>query len=652
MAHRFSTWWRALSVVLLSLATVTWPSGARASATSTFALLHQDPVAGLSARGTGAIELALEFAPHASHVTVQVSLYAHLIQRSQLAAVVSGVGPPGAPLSSSRALSVTCATTRPVNLIIGLYTRRPGHPRSPCTASAPEVRLRCHGGACDGVYPIRLRVDVAGAITTKWSLLAVQTTRVLRPLQVIMLETVGPSALAQPSRTVSALESLAAHPQVPVTLSGNYVALSAAQQSGSTMTTLRAALVRALASPLHQVVSAPPVSIDFAGLDASGLRDQVVSQLALSAGLVKSATGRYVAGPVLLGAHTTLGDLVALSRAKVSDVIVPEAALSYAPSSTLAWGAPFHVTGVPTVSALSTDEALSSLARDRSIEPGRRAALVLGTLALLHFEAPNALAPRAEILATPIESTSRAFLDALFATVVRDPFAQLASLAPSFSSSLIATNGAPQTRTLGATRATPRWSSHNVSSLTSLIAQITSYSQAVTSAPVANALRVALARAEIVGPSDARQNAINAASDRLERQVSNFSVDPSAITLAGPGTALPITLFSRANYTVTAVVHLITPNLSFPKGSNLVTTLNSSTTSLRVPTDHHRGSNLILQVVVTTPDDQVVLARAAIPVRIAGTSIVGYLLSFASLAVLALWWWRTYRRRSKGRHAR
>jgi len=103
---------------------------------------------------------------------------------------------------------------------------------------------------------------------------------------------------------------------------------------------------------------------------------------------------------------------------------------------------------------------------------------------------------------------------------------------------------------------------------------------------------------------------------------------------------------------VTAVVHLITDRLIFPKGKDLVVTLDSPTKSLRIATVNHQGGSLTLQVVVTTPDSAVVLARAAIQVRIAGTSVVGYLLTIASLLVLALWWWRTYRRRSKGQHAR
>jgi hypothetical protein len=111
-------------------------------------------------------------------------------------------------------------------------------------------------------------------------------------------------------------------------------------------------------------------------------------------------------------------------------------------------------------------------------------------------------------------------------------------------------------------------------------------------------------------------------------------------------------VLSRAGYSVTAVVQLITDRLSFPKGDKQVVTLDSPTKSLRIPTSNHRGSDLTLQIVVTTPNGQVVLARTAIQVRIAGNSVVGYLLTLASLLVLAAWWVRTYRRTSKGRHAR
>ena len=80
--------------------------------------------------------------------------------------------------------------------------------------------------------------------------------------------------------------------------------------------------------------------------------------------------------------------------------------------------------------------------------------------------------------------------------------------------------------------------------------------------------------------------------------------------------------------------------------------LDAPTKSVRVATSGHTGSSLTLQVIVTTPNNHLVLARAAIQVRIAGTSIVGYVLTIASLLVLAYWWRRSYRKRPKGRHAR
>ncbi len=633
---------------------MTWPSAAHAGSTSSFTLLRQDPVATLNGRGTSHINFTLALAPGRASDSLRLALYPRIVERSQITPIVDGVGPGGAPMSTSATVVLHCPKRLRAVISVGIFTTRQAHLHVPCTTSVPQLHLKCQGASCDGVYPLRITVSSKSGATTKWSLISVQTTQVYQPLRVVVVEQVGTGSLLHPHATVAGLNDVSHHPSDPITLASDYLELSAIEQSGESNLQMRSAIGRALASPLHQIVSAPSQTIDFAGLDANGLASQVTQQLALSAGLVKSVTGKYVDGPLLLSGRPTLDTLVALARAKVSDVIIPESALAIAPSSTLNWGAPFRVTGVESITAVSPDQEISQLIADSAIEPGLRAALALGTLAFLHFEAPNAAAVRTVVLNAPIQSLSPSFSDPFIGGLEHNPFARLASLSPSFDSALIATNGAPGTRALSPTAnaAGPRWTRHNVSTLRTLIDQVTSYSQAVSSPSIADALRVALARSEIAAKSDARQVAINAASATLNVQLGNFSVDPSAITLAGPGTALPITLISRAGYTVTAVVHLITDRISFPKGRNIVITMDSPTKSLRVPTSNHQGSSLILQVVVTTPDDQVILARAAIQVRIAGTSIVGYLLSIASLLVLGLWWWRTYRRSSKGRHAR
>jgi hypothetical protein len=653
MFHRFSTWWRALSVVLLSLATVTWPSAAQASTTPTFTLLHQDVIAVISSQGTSHFDVTIRIAPDDPKSHAQVAIFSRLIQRSQIAPVVSGAGVAGRPTSITRVFALNCASRGTIRFRVGLFNKRPGTLRGPCATSAPHLRLDCRGPRCDGIYPLRYTITTEGTTVTKWSLLALQTTIVAQPLRVDLVETLGPSSWVHSHRAASVLNVLGHHASSRITLSADYRTLSNIQGTSAEGSLLRIALNKALASPRHQAVDAPPSTIDFAGLMANGLASQVREQLLLSSNLLKSLTGRYVDGPVLLSGTPSAASIAALGRIGATDLVIPEGDLTFAPSSTLSWGAPFRVAGTSSVNALSTDTALSDLVSNESIEPGLRTVLTLATLDFLHFEAPYAPAVRTVVIVAPVARTSASFVADLLNGFRQDPFAQLVTLSPSFSTSLIGTNGSPVARTLRSGSASLPWTTHNINSLATLIASVSSYSQAVTSSNVGNVLRVAVALAERRGDPGTRQVAINAAGDSLTGQLDNFSVDPSAITLAGPGTSLPITLLSRASYTVTAVVHLVTDRLSFPKGKDVVVVMDSPTKSVRIPTSRHQANSLTLQVVVTTPDNQIVLARAAIQVRITGTSIVGYFLTAASLLVLGYWWLRTHRRRrSRGRHAR
>jgi hypothetical protein len=447
------------------------------------------------------------------------------------------------------------------------------------------------------------------------------------------------------------LDALGNYSSLPLAISANYEAL-ASIDLGSHTTLWQSSLDRALQSAEHRAVTAPPNNVDFAGLAANGLSTQVTQQFTLSSELLTALTGHYTDDPVIINGSHTSADLLALDKAGFNEVVLPEGDLNVAPSSTLGWGAPFRVAGAGTVTAVSTDGPLSSLVTDSSIEPGRRAALTLATLAFLHYEAPYAPASRTVVIEAPVTELSTTFVNDLLSGFNDDAFSQLTPLSTSFSPSLIGTNGAPKTRVLATQNTHSTWSGHNVSSLLTLIGAVTSYAQGVRSGNIATTLRVAVAKAEIRASPSTRQAAIDAANATLSNQLDQFSIDQSSITLAGPGTALPITVISHLHYTVDAVVHLVTNQITFPNGGAIPVTMNSPTQSIRVPATNSKGSSLTLQVVLTTPNDQVILARTAIQVRIAGTSIVGYLITFASLVVLGLWWWRTSRRRPKARHAR
>jgi hypothetical protein len=651
MFHRFSTWWRALSVVLLCLATVTWPTAAQAGTTPTFSILHQEAVAVLSSKGTTHFTLTLATSPKGVASHARITVFPRVIDRSQLAPIVSGAGVTGAAMATTGTFALRCEVHGTFTFSVDLYTGRSGSLRRNCYPVAPHMRLACRDESCDGVYPIRIEVTTNGVSNVVWSLLAVKATNVEQPLLIDYVETMDPSAWLHAKRSIQVLDAIGHHPMSSMTLSADYRTLDTVAQGGATNSLFRAALNKALASPLHQAINAPPANIDFAGLAAHGLSSEVGHQLALSSALLKELTGRYVDGPVLLTGTPSVDSLRALRRAGVSDVVLPESDLSVPPSSTLNWGAPFEIAGAGPVTILSSDSELSALVQDASIDPGRRAALTLGTLAFLHFEAPNAPSSRTVVITAPVAQTSRKFLNDLLQGFVGNPFATLATLAPSFNTTLVATNGAPATRPLVAASRS-RWSARNVSSLSTLIDYVGAFSKAVKSSNLGNDLEVATEASEITGSPNTRQGSINAAANALHGQLTNFRVDPSTITLAGSGTSIPITLFSHAHYTVVANVHLLTDQLTFPKGDNVPIKMDSPTKSVRVATSGHTGSSLTLLVIVTTPNNQLVLARAAIQVRIAGTSIVGYFLTIASLLVLAFWWLRTYRRRPKGRHAR
>ena len=586
-----------------------------------------------------------------AHALASVTLYPALVTQGAVDAIVDGTGTSARPISTTGPFALNCERSGAATFNVTVHTRGLKSPPTTCDGATASMRLICTV-SCAGVYPLRYRVDVGGVTTTKWSLLAVQTTNVAQPLQVALVETLSPKALHHPKRSLDVLGTMSDFASLPITLGADYETLGDIDLDRAVEPAWVSAIDKVLASPAHRAIDAPPSSIDIAGLATHHLTSQIGEQLTLSQKLLASLTGRYVDDPVLLSGPQSPAGLFALARLGIGHVVLPEEDLTVAPSDTLTWGAPFHVVGAGSLTALNVDGPLSSLANDSSMEPGRRAALMIGSLAFLHFEEPNAPSSRSVVIEASVNASSSIFLADLLNGLSNDPFSTLAPLTPLFNSSLVGTDGSPTDRTLGAMTAQSSWSSHNVSTLLSVISAVTSYDQGVKTGDIATSLRVAVARAEFLGSAAQRQNAIDAAQSLLDTQLKDFSVDASAITLAGTGSSIPVTIISHAPYTVDAVVHLATNGISFPKGSAVAISMTSPTMSIRVPTNDPQGSSLTLQVTLTTPNGQVVLARSAIQVRIAGTSVVGYLLTFASLFVLALWWWRTNRRRSKGRHAR
>ena len=319
MFHRFSTWWRALSVVLLGLAAVTWPSAAQAGTTTTFKVSHQGAWVALSSSGRARLRVTLDLPTAHDKAVAQLSLYPRVVTRSQLTPITSGAGIHTKPSTTTALIDLDCATHRSISITVGLYARTPGRVAGICGSRSPRLHLACAEAQCDGVYPLSYTLTINGVTTTKWSLVAIEATRVARPLFLNWIETFQPSILHRTSRAIAVLDTIANDRSIPITLSADYRTLARLMPVATTPSSeqMDAALVRALASPLHRVVVAPPGNIDFGGLVANGLTTQVAQQLSLTATFLKTITGHFVDPQVLLSGRPSLSSLDALAGAGV-----------------------------------------------------------------------------------------------------------------------------------------------------------------------------------------------------------------------------------------------------------------------------------------------------------------------------------------------
>jgi len=641
--HRLSLWWRALGVVLLGLATLTWPSASSASTTPTITILHQDASVTLSSSGLAPFQVALR-APKGA--VVNLALYPHLLDRGQITQLLSGGGVGDSPVSVTTLLSPQCAVTarQTVTLTTTLHTEpRCGH---------AQLLLPCQFSSCDGVYPLRYTIRHGNRVATTWSMVALRSSTIRTPLRLVLLVDVNDTTWAHAAAATRTLQTLAGASTVPLTVATGYHPLAqAAFATDGHASEWRHLFSALLANPLHQAIVTTPAGADFGSLAANGLSGEVAAQLQLSSTLIRQVTGRYSAGAVFVDGTPSVADVATLGHAGVSHLVLHGTAVAPDPSSTLLWGAPETLVSAPHVSELAIDDPLSLLANNAALSPALRATLVLATMSFLHFDAPNAVSPRTVVLQLAPSRCGAAFTRELLAGLHHDPFVTPASLDPSFSANLIGSNALPTSWQL-APAATSTWSPTNVSSLRTLLAQVHAFEQGVANTGVTTALASMVLDTERTGTIQQRQMAIDAAQSGLNRELSNFHIDNSSITLTGQGTALPITIVSRAHYPVTVVVHLRNASLVFTKGSTFALTLSAPTTVVRVPLRHAYGSDVTLQISLTTTNGAVTLDHTAVQVRIAGTSFVGYLLSFAALFVLAMWWWRSYRRTSQGRHAK
>jgi hypothetical protein len=121
--------------------------------------------------------------------------------------------------------------------------------------------------------------------------------------------------------------------------------------------------------------------------------------------------------------------------------------------------------------------------------------------------------------------------------------------------------------------------------------------------------------------------------------------DQGTITFTSRTAPIPISVLSSAPFPVKVVVSLDSNKFSFPDGNSRTLTLDRPTTPIRIEArSRTSGDRLPVGVTLTTPDGQLVIARAALTVHSTSISLVGVALTCLAGLVLLVWWARTWRR--------
>ena len=447
---------------MVVLVTMTWPTVASATAWR-MTLVHQSAVVVLNSEGHGSVHFVLQTGGvTGDEQSIDISLYRPITTRTGLDAIINGDSPNGPPLSSTGAFPLNCRSNGVASFTVSLGTGA-GFAKSTCGGAEPYLSLNCHGLGCDAVYPLALRTTNGGFSATVWTLLSVTQRGGHNPLILSWVFETNPGTARSTDAETRALNGLAKYPNASFTLAADYqgVARVAIDTSARSLA-YRKALKRALASSVHDLTNAPPSSVDFAALARHGLLADAAKQLHLGTNLVNRFTSKNPVSAVVLAGEISPDDVRALGTAGVRQIVVPDGSLLLAPSSTLQWGDPFYLgNGSGKVVALSTDSPLRHLTSDSRLSPGLRTALIVGTLALLHYQAPFASAPRVAIVDSPLRELSRPMIDDLLGALRHDPMVQLSGLSNYVVPGLVGANGFPYIRALVSGPA-PSWSGSNV----------------------------------------------------------------------------------------------------------------------------------------------------------------------------------------------
>jgi hypothetical protein len=148
-----------------------------------------------------------------------------------------------------------------------------------------------------------------------------------------------------------------------------------------------------------------------------------------------------------------------------------------------------------------------------------------------------------------------------------------------------------------------------------------------------------------------RQAHLAAALAEVEAVTGAISVtERTTITLTAREGTVPLTVRNESGVPVDVVIHLDSPKLEFPDGASIPLRLTEATTRLDLAVRARASGAFPLEVEITSPNGEIVLAGTRYTVQSTAVSGAGLVLSVGALLFLVVWWgrhWHKTRRSAK-----
>lgn len=636
-------------------------------------------------RGLGLV-LDLKSSSPLSALSLQIVLYSRLTSRTEFLGTL-GAPPfpaPVTPIDTLAPIDLAAVAPRDRTPVPGGARVRLQLPVTTATSIVPvaadgvDEALElpgCGGPACDGVYPLTITLTEVGGDVTLGSLTThlvyVASPAGSRRLEVALVTPVGASGAVSTSvrlshaglqRTDGLLDALRRSPELPSDLAvfPSWLVELEADHTPAARRTLE--LLRRVLSPPSNlgVAELPFAPVELSSLERAGLAGQIVLQLERGRTALQSLLPDATTASALVDfSDPGNAAVTVLARHGVDDLVVPATSLTPIDNVTTD-SAPFRLEGAEasltaaSAEGLEADQALSS-ELSTGTDPVLDANRALADLAQIFFEVPFATEPRVIAIVLPERDTVNpvaleTFLDGIEAS----PVLAAVSLSQAFAS--VAPGGGCAPGTFGCSPAARSLQTPHPGPGATLTRHALARSEVDLAAlrsvePSARAslteLGDAILDAEAASISESTRQGMLAqlpsALAMLRSSLSIASTEP--VTLTTAKSRLPVTVVSRSPTPVDVLVRLSSPELSFPQGSSFQLHLDGHAVTRSVSVVARVTGDFTLTIAVSTPSEHLALLHTQLSVRSTAISGVALGLSLGALALLSLWWVRSWRHR-------